>query len=721
MAANEPPDGPSGRPPIHTLDEPIDESGADEVEQRRAARTSALPDVAVEALKLKALGFSIMPLPTEKKYPPPADWPTAAKNNPAVFLTNPGTHNYAVLPPPGCFGWDVDKEAPELLLKVGDTLGVMLPETLTTFTPNGQHKFYRWPESVERPRGPMFGGVVTRWPLDEPGQGYLVGPGSVVVQDNGALGVYHSFSFDDEEPIAELPIEWALAAQMWRPAREVRSTSGPLAEVGAPKYELPESVTAGMRYESIRSYTAHLYNRGLSSNEMWPLVQAELAPRFTEKLDIRELRERFERAVRDIASRLGEPKALPVVHDLRSVSAAPVASSVEATGAESDTPSQEALVPPLFVPLSAFTEELRSREPVSFLVEGWVPAAGLTVLAGHPKSMKSLAALQMLGAFVGGGEWLGRDIEGTEVRVGLYLTREGSHSEMLARADALDLRHGLSLGNRLRFAYEQPIEFNAASYDRVSAYLAELEQEFSVLPGKLRVMLVLDPLRDLMPADGDENEAKTMAVVKRWCRSLIADFGFVGIVLVHHLRKSAAGSTGLEMSGSGAMYGAVDSTIIWKAKKEEGLDDEDSDILVSVSEMYGTYRVESRGEAPFKGRWRFDQTEGRIVAGVGRIETASGRAVPGTAKAGLLEALRGCGTNGTTVKTLGELVDISENNVRAQLARLSERNAAHKERGLWYADGFAPFQRDDVILPLAAESPDDPDDEVWVDPLHRLD
>jgi len=65
MASNEPPDDtPSGRPLISSLDEPIDESGAEEVERKRAARqnAAALPDVAVEALKLKALGFSIMPV-----------------------------------------------------------------------------------------------------------------------------------------------------------------------------------------------------------------------------------------------------------------------------------------------------------------------------------------------------------------------------------------------------------------------------------------------------------------------------------------------------------------------------------------------------------------------------------------------------------------------------------------------------------------------------------
>ena len=190
-------DGP--RPPISSYDEPIDDSGAEEAEEKRRQRKNAasLPDAAKEALRLRGLGFTVMPLPTNSKAPPPADWASASKNNPAVFLRNPGTHNYAVLPPPGCFGWDVDKDAPEALGKVEASLGVDLPPTLVTVTPNGRHVFYRWPEDLPRPRGPMFGSVVTRWPFGDEGQGYLVGPGSVVVQENGSLGTYH-LSLPDE-------------------------------------------------------------------------------------------------------------------------------------------------------------------------------------------------------------------------------------------------------------------------------------------------------------------------------------------------------------------------------------------------------------------------------------------------------------------------------------------------------------------------------------------
>jgi hypothetical protein len=606
------------------------------------------------------------------------------------------------------------------LNKVTASLGVNLPDTLMTATPNGWHRFYRWPSDLPRPKGPMFGGVVTRWPFGDEGQGYLVGPGSVVVQESGALGMYRAYGLDDEDGIADLPRVWAEAALAWKPPREVKVTAGPLVEVtGGPKYDLPVSVSEGMRYAAILAYTAHLYNRGLSSNEMWPLVQAELAPRFDVKLSRPELRERFERAVRDIAARLGEPKSLASVPDFSAQKSTP-ALVVNSAGVESEPPSQvpgESNLPaPLrAVPAVEFAALLAARDPIDYLIPGWVPGHALTVVAGHPKSMKSLAVLQMLGAFVAGGEWLGADASTEATHVGLYLTREGSYSEMLDRTNALIARHGPALGNRLRFIYEEPIEFNASSYSRVSEMLAALESEMSVLGPVLRVMLVLDPLRDLMPLDGDENEAKTMAVVKRWCRSLISDFSFLSIVLVHHLRKSAAGSTGLEMSGSGAMYGAVDSTVIWKAKKEN--EPEDSEALVFVGEMYGSYRVETRGDAPFTGRWRWDVSDGLIVPGVGRQETASGRAVAGTAVAGVLDALRSCGTLGATPKTIGDMTGVSDTNARVQLNRLSEKGVVVKESGLWYADGFAPFQQPDVILPVGAG--DDDDGEVWVDPLHR--
>jgi hypothetical protein len=247
----------------------------------------------------------------------------------------------------------------------------------------------------------------------------------------------------------------------------------------------------------------------------------------------------------------------------------------------------------------------------------------------------------------------------------------------------------------------------------VAQALADIEAEYSITGKTLRVMLVLDPMRDLMTGGADENEAKTIGLVKTWCRTLMADYRFLSIVLVHHLRKSAEGSTGLEMSGSGAVYGATDSTVIWKAKKETI---EDDDILVTVAEMYGSYRVESRGDAPFSGKWRYDNSTRLIVPGVKRIETSSGRAVAGTAKASLMEMLVGAGTFGATVEELALTCEVSDSNVRAQLSRMNAQGRVIKEGGRWYAHGRAPHQQADVILPV--ESPED--DGEWIDPMHAL-
>jgi hypothetical protein len=701
------------KPPISSYDEPIDESGADEVverlKQNKDRSSAALPDAAKLALKMKGLGFTVMPLPTNQKSPPPKDWVSAAKNNPAVFLANPGTHNYAVLPPPDCFGWDVDKGVPDLLVKVAASLGVSLPDTLMTFTPNGRHQFYRWPTALPRPKGAMFGEVVTRWPAGDEGQGYLVGPGSVVVQDNGTLGVYHAYGLDDPDGIADLPLTWAQAALDFKPPRATPPppSAGVLAEVGE-HYEMPERVPEGMRYDAVRTYTAHLYNRGLSIDEMWPMVETLLAPRFDVAKSRAELRGDFHRATVEMDVRLGEPKALPTLSSSAPLLPAPVAPEAGASVAEDVKDVQ-----PLFVPLTPFLDDLNSREPIGYLVDGWVPASGLTMWAGHPKSMKSLALLQLLGAYVAGGEFLGRDAHDTDTRVGLYLTREGSHMEMQKRVQALHDRHGADLGERLRFAYEQPIVFDRDSYTRVASALAELESEFSLLGKPLRILLVLDPMRDLMTAGADENEAKTIGLVKTWCRTMMSDFRSLSIVLVHHLRKSADGNTGLEMSGSGAVYGATDSTVIWKAKKETV--DEDSEVLVSVQEMYGSYRVETRGDAPFAGKWRYDMAQGLIVPGVQRVvSAASGIAVRGTAKAALIDVLSFAERSGASVTFLAQACDVSEANVRAQLSKLAQQNRVVKEGVRWYLDGRAPHQQDDVILPV------DESDARFDDPMHSL-
>ena len=169
--------------------------------------------------KLKGLGFSILPLPTEKKFPPPKDWEKASQNNPAVFLKNPGTHNYAVLPPPGCFGWDIDKDAPALLAELEAKLGLAAADADDADAQRGAPVLPLAARTLPDPRARCSGASsrAGRWAR---GRAISSGPGSVVVQDNGTLGAYYAVR---RWTIADLPRAWAEAALDWRAPREVKT------------------------------------------------------------------------------------------------------------------------------------------------------------------------------------------------------------------------------------------------------------------------------------------------------------------------------------------------------------------------------------------------------------------------------------------------------------------------------------------------------------------
>lgn len=200
--------------------------------------------------------------------------------------------NYGLVCPEGVFALDVDGEGVARLAELEAQYGP-LPATLRTTTAHGQHIFLRWPESLPRPIGQLFG-YVTRWGSG-PHAGYVIGPRSV--HASGA-----EYAPAGSAAIAEIPEAWVHAVI------GAQKPPGPSVTVTGGGYQLPERVGAGQsRYEAILAYTAHLYNTSrLSPTEMWPLVRDVLAPRFAEPLRDDELRSRFDRAVDKMAERLGD-------------------------------------------------------------------------------------------------------------------------------------------------------------------------------------------------------------------------------------------------------------------------------------------------------------------------------------------------------------------------------------------------------------------------------
>ncbi len=233
-----------------------------------------------------------------------------------TLLSAASEPNYGLVPPDGVLVLDVDGDGVGRLAELEARYGP-LPPTLRTDTAHGQHVFVRWPEGLPRPAGQLFG-FVTRW-ASGPGAGYVIGPRSV----HASGGVYAPAGPCTD--IAEMPPAWVAAAAA--PAAE---EDGAI-EVGLGGYELPQPGYAGARYEAIRDYAASRYRRGMSKVEVWAGVRDVLAPCFANPLTERELRDRFERAWRGTAERLGDPMADPVA-DAEIMAAAAVAPSEPAAG-----------------------------------------------------------------------------------------------------------------------------------------------------------------------------------------------------------------------------------------------------------------------------------------------------------------------------------------------------------------------------------------------------
>ena len=137
-------------------------------------------------------------------------------------------------------------------------------------------------------------------------------------------------------------------------------------------YSLPERVDVG-RYQAILHYTAHLYNRHFTVAEMWPLVLSHLAPRFTTPLSQREIRDRFDRVVKDLPKNLGAARGPGP--------AEPPASLEDAALSEFDS------------------------TPVEWLWESWLPRGVVTVMDGNPGVSKSTLVADLVARITSGRNW----------------------------------------------------------------------------------------------------------------------------------------------------------------------------------------------------------------------------------------------------------------------------------------------------------------------------
>lgn len=191
------------------------------------------------------------------------------------------------------------------------------------------------------------------------------------------------------------------------------------------------------------------------------------------------------------------------------------------------------------------------------IVAGLVPI-GLTLLAGRPKQGKSWLALQLSLATVLGRNALGKPVVAGDV---LYLALEDHQRRMHGR-----LRHLLG----------------AAPYPEDLRRLSLLFGD--VKPGDLRAveewtkraaapkLVVIDTLgRFLPPNKRRDAGGDTFQVDYAWMAELkaLADAANVGMILIHHTRKSAADDPLTEVSGSTALTAAADAVLVLRRNRAE--------------------------------------------------------------------------------------------------------------------------------------------------------
>jgi hypothetical protein len=263
---------------------------------------------------------------------------------------------------------------------------------------------------------------------------------------------------------------------------------------------------------------------------------------------------------------------------------------------------------PLPVPVQAKPPQLRSvtasdllaePEPAfDSLVDGLVPACGVVLLAGDPKSFKTLEALQ-LAVTVGHadvGRFLDRDVQHGPV---IFVEEEGSRHKLRERVQMMSTGLGLSTPPEIHFALHEGLRLDERpSVALLTALVAEVKPR----------LVVLDPL--VMLHSGDENKASEMGRVMRALIALAAEHDCC-VLVVHHVNKPQAERkttrAAQRLRGSSAFAGATDANLIM---------DRDGDYTARL-------RGEYRDAEPVELYLELDPTT--LLLSVGEAPDASGK------------------------------------------------------------------------------------------------
>lgn len=188
--------------------------------------------------------------------------------------------------------------------------------------------------------------------------------------------------------------------------------------------------------------------------------------------------------------------------------------------------------------------------PIKFVVPNYI-AEGCTILAGRPKLGKSWLMFDVAIAVATGDACLGNIA--CEQGDALYLALEDNERRLQKRADKLLGSFGIEWPARLEYATEWP-RAGDGGVEKIRDWIEAAEAPR---------LVIVDVLARFRSARGDRDslyDADYRAVAE--LQALAGETG-VAIVIVHHVRKSAAESDPFEkVSGTLGLSGAADTVLI---------------------------------------------------------------------------------------------------------------------------------------------------------------
>ena len=190
---------------------------------------------------------------------------------------------------------------------------------------------------------------------------------------------------------------------------------------------------------------------------------------------------------------------------------------------------------------------------VKYIIDGLLPAAGISIIYGIPGAYKSFVALYWA-AMIASGRTVfdNREVDSGDV---IYVVGEGESGQR-ARWTALREAYGLDPGLRIGFV---PTALNLTKDDTDTVELVhEIRRQ---CPDRAPKLVVIDTLNTMF-GGGDENSAADMGTFLKHCKAIHQNLNLEGekytaVLVVHHGGKDADRGA----RGSSALPAGIDASI----------------------------------------------------------------------------------------------------------------------------------------------------------------